>query len=99
MAPATPNDVPRLAVKRELIKNGLLVKPGSREADVRVWWVIPPACWSSWEMALPRLLAFILHTLHFSIPAGFLARILKLKCRQSSYHERNCSVNLRNKDV
>lgn len=63
MAPATPNDVPRLAVKRELIKDGLLVKPGSREADVRVWWVTRLPVGVPGEMALPRLLSFILPSL------------------------------------
>lgn len=94
MAPATSNDVPRLAVKRELIKVGLLVKPGSKKADVSVWWVTRWPVGVPGEMAFLRLLAFILPTLHSSIPAGFLARILKLKCRQSSYHERKLFCKL-----
>jgi hypothetical protein len=82
---------PRLAVKRELIKNGPSVEPGS-EADVSMRWVtrLPvgvPAI--PGEMALHRFVSLIiLPTLPSSDPAGFLARIVKLKFRQSSNHKR-----------
>lgn len=60
------NDAPRLAVKRELIKDGLLVKPGSGKTDVSVWWVTLPACWSSRGNGSPQPPG-----LHFAHPPFF----------------------------
>lgn len=79
LVPATSNDFPRLAVKRELIKNGPSVEPRS-VTDASVRWVtclpvgVPEI---PGEMALHRFLSLILPTRPSSVPSGFLARVTR----------------------